>query len=145
MRSDNSIMDKNNFLEELITTEVSLKNQQLKLGRVVITYTTVVCLGVVLLAILSGGLFNHNAPNGATAQIILSEQFAKLIVILTIPFTIGLTAGIILIKASVKHIAKSYCNAVVSVEKFLSEQDAIQRGDNQYTSNPADTMPTKIQ
>lgn len=109
------------FLEELVSTEVFLKKQQVELGRLVIICTIAVCFGIALLAIISGGLFYENAPAGSTARIILSEQFAKLIVMLSIPFIIGLTAGIILIKTSVKHIIKSYCNGIVSIENYIND------------------------
>lgn len=121
-------MATNNFLEELIEAEVFLKKRQSELGYTVITVTCVVCVGLGLLVIMSGGMFNEHAPEGTTAQIILSEQFAKLIAILSVPFTVGMTAGIILVKSSVKNVTRSYCDAVASIEKMLGEdEDMIQK------------------
>lgn len=112
-----------NITEEIVHTETYLRRRQSTLGYSVITGTIIVCLSIVLFVLFSGGIFNEQAPEGTTVQLILSEQFLKLIVILSIPFIIGLTAGIILIKASVKHIAGSYFGAFVYIEKFLNEQE----------------------
>lgn len=112
-----------NITEELVSTETNLRRLQSKCGYSIIIGTAVVCLGIVLLVLFSGSVFNDQAPAGATAQIILSQQFVKLIVVLSIPILISLIGGIILIKASVKTITGSYWGAFVSIEKFLSEQE----------------------
>lgn len=94
--------------EKLITTECELRSQQGKLGENIIWGTCIVCILVGLLPLFSGALFNDKAPDGTAANIVLSENYARLIGILSIPFIIGLTSGIILIKSSIKHIANSY-------------------------------------
>ena len=99
--------------DRLIDAECRLREQQGNLGVSLIWGTCIVCILVGLLPIVSGGMFNEQAPNGTSAQIVLSETYLKLIISMSIPFIIGLTAGIILIKSSVKHIAKSYFDAPV--------------------------------
>ena len=97
-----------NIEEKLITTECELRSQQGKLGEGIIWGTCIVCILVGILPIFSGALVNSEAPDGPAAKIVLSENYARLISILSIPFIIGLTSGIILIKSSIKHIANSY-------------------------------------
>lgn len=97
-----------NMEKKLIETECKLREQQSELGVTLIWGTCVICILVGLLPIMSGGFFNNAAPEGTTAQIVLSDNYAKLIIVLGIVFAIGLTAGIILIKSSVKNVAKSY-------------------------------------
>ena len=94
--------------EKLINTEFELRKQQASLGENLIWSTCIICIILGLLPIVSGGMFNNSAPEGTTAKIILSESYAKHIIFLTVPFIIGLAAGIVLIKSSVKHIAKSF-------------------------------------
>lgn len=97
-----------NIEEKLITTECELRSQQGKLGETIIWGTCIVCILVGLLPLFSGALINEEAPNGTAANIVLSENYVRLIGILSIPFIIGLTSGIILIKSSIKHIGNSY-------------------------------------
>lgn len=103
-----------NVEEKIVTTECTLREKQAKLGESLIWSTCIVCIGVGLLVLASGGMFNNQAPDGTTSQIILSDQFIHLIITLSIPFFIGLTAGIILIKSSIKSVAKSYFEAPVA-------------------------------
>lgn len=97
--------------EKLLTTECDLRNKQSSIGESLIWATCIICIITGLLPLASGGMFNNSAPEGATSQIILSENYTRLIAFLSIPFITGLTAGIILIKSSVKHTAKSYFEA----------------------------------
>lgn len=56
----------------------------------------------------SEGMFSEAAPQGTTVKLLLSEQFARLVMVLAAIMAVALAAGIILMKSSVKHIAKSY-------------------------------------
>lgn len=96
--------------DRLIDAECRLRERQSNLGVSLIQGTCIVCILIGILPIVSGGMFNGQAT---CAQIVLSEPYLKLIISMSIPFIIGLTAGIILIKSSVKHIAKSYLDAPV--------------------------------
>ena len=110
--------------EKLIKTECELRSQQGKIGITVIWGTCILCILVGILPLISGGMFNESAPNGTTANIVLSDNYSKLIISLSIPFIIGLTAGIILIKSSIKHIAKSYfATPVEDVEEEEEEEE----------------------
>lgn len=98
--------------EKLITTECELRSKQAKLGESLIWCTSIVCVLVGILPLFSGALIN-SSPEGTAANIILSENYSRLIIFLSVPFIIGITAGIILIKSSIKHLAKSYFDAPV--------------------------------
>lgn len=96
--------------EKLIDTEIKLRTQQAELGVNLIWATCIICILVGFLPIASGAWFNNEAPEGTSAQIVLSETYYRLVLCLSFPFVIGLTAGIILVKSSVKHTAKSFFN-----------------------------------
>lgn len=93
--------------DKLINTECELRKRQSEIGNALIYGSCIVCILVGILPIASAGL-NEDTPPGTTAQIVLSDSYLQLIVYMSIPFLIGLTAGIILLKSSVKHVAKSY-------------------------------------
>lgn len=91
-------------MKELINTELELRKNQGRLGYSLIvgTITTVIIIGLIPL------ISTLPAHNIKWIEIILSERYMRLIVVLLMPLIIGLTAGIILIKSSVKNIAESY-------------------------------------
>lgn len=94
--------------DKLINTECELRCKQASIGERIIWGTCIFCGILALFPVIIGGLFNYSAPDGTTAQIILSDNFTRLIIFLCIPLVIGLTAGIILVKTSVKSVAQSY-------------------------------------
>lgn len=96
------------YNEKLIDTEISLRKYQSDLGFRIIVITGIGCMAVIFITLASGGMFSEKAPAGATAKLLLSEQFARLVMVLATIMAVALAAGIILMKSSVKHIAKSY-------------------------------------
>lgn len=95
-------------MNELINTELELRKKQGNLGNSLIggTITSVIIIGALPL------LSTLPDDNIKWITIIMSESYIRLIVILCIPLIIGLIAGIILIKSSVKSIAESYCKEI---------------------------------
>lgn len=94
--------------EKLVTTECEFRSKQSKLGENIIWGSCIIFILLCVLPLFSGGMLNEETPKGTMANIILSENYSRLILFLSVPFIAGMTAGIILIKSSVKHIAKSY-------------------------------------
>lgn len=91
-------------MNELINTELELRKKQGYLGHSLIVGTIISVIAIGALPLLS----TFPDENTKWVSIIMSESYMHLIVILCIPLIIGLTAGIILIKSSVKKIAESY-------------------------------------
>lgn len=91
-------------MNELINTELELRKAQGSIGAKLIVYTVLAVIIIGALPLIST-FFDENAKLTTT---IMSESYIQLIVILSIPLIIGLTAGIILIKSSVKNFANSY-------------------------------------
>lgn len=106
-------------MNELINTECELRTSQSNLGSLLITATVV---GVILIGAMPL-ISTMNDENVKWANIIMSESYIRLIVILSIPLLIGLTAGIILIKSSVKKIAESYKLYKTDLESLIDEME----------------------
>ena len=106
-------------MNELINTECELRKSQSTLGSTLITATGV---GVILIGAipLLSTMLDENVK---WANIVMSESYIRLIVILSIPLLIGLTAGIILIKSSVKKIAESYRLYKTDLENLIDEME----------------------
>ncbi len=106
-------------MNELISTEVELRRKQGEFGQSLIvgTITTVIIVGALPF------LTTLEDNNIKWANIVVSESYIRLIVILSIPLLIGLTAGIILIKSSVKKIAESYRLYKTDLENLIDEME----------------------
>lgn len=90
----------NGFL--LFKQEIELRKKQGELGYNFIIWTIMAVIIIGALPLVT----TLNDEETKWIDIIMSERYIRLIVILCIPLTVGLTAGIILIKSSIKHIIK---------------------------------------
>ncbi len=106
-------------MNELIKTECELRTSQSNLGGTLITATVV---GVILIGAMPL-ISTMNDENVKWANIIMSESYIRLIVILSIPLLIGLTAGIILIKSSVNKTVASYKLFKSDLENLIDEKE----------------------
>lgn len=97
-------MEQLDFSNPLIDTELALRKKQGELGYTIIIITFIAIIIIGALPLLS----SLEDKNTSWSAIIMSDRYINLIVILCIPLFIGLTAGIILIKSSVKNIAQSF-------------------------------------
>lgn len=124
LKNNNMNVDMDDSENKLIDTECQLRKQQGEFGVTLIWGTCIICILVGLLPICSGAIFNNAAPEGTAAQIVLSQSYQHLIIFMSVPFIVGLTAGIVLIKSSVKHIAKSYFEAPVEDDEDSEDEDS---------------------
>lgn len=91
-------------MNELINTELELRKAEGRIGAKLI-------VGTITAVIIIGGLplaYTLLDKNAELTNTLTSDSYLRLIVILSIPLIICLTAGIILIKSSVRKIAESY-------------------------------------
>jgi hypothetical protein len=92
---------------DLLQCEKNLRTTQSNIGWGVINCAAVVFVGIIGLAV-TGPLFSEQ--KGAVSAFLVSDAFLRLLFCLLIGLVICLTAGIILIKSSLKHTIKSfYC------------------------------------
>lgn len=106
-------------MNELINTELELRKNQGKLGNSLIVGTITVVIIIGALPLISTLPDN----NLRWVDIIMSESYMRLIIILLIPLIVGLTAGIILIKSSVKNIAESYYKEIEYIVRTEYENE----------------------
>lgn len=114
-------------MNELINTELELRRNQGKLGYSLIvgSITTVIIIGTLPF------LTTFSDVNIKWVNIIMSEDYIRLIVTLCIPLIIGLITGIILIKSSVKNFANSYFKELEWTLRLEEEKEQTISTDNE--------------